>query len=418
MEIVGELCSFEGRLAGTDAERRAANRLAERVRELGRRVEVEPIYIHPQVALVYALHCAVGFAGSLVAVGVPELGFALVLLAATSMYLDLNARLYLLRRLFFRRASQNVVSRGANPDAPARLLITAHLDAARTGAAFSPRATRLTARVAKAVPFAFGPSRLLFWSLALLVPVLGVRMGGVDSNLISILQLPSTLILLVGIFGFVDIALSPIVPGANDNASGVATALSLAAALEADQPRHLEVWIVLTGGEEALMQGMRSFVRSRRKALDPTSTYVLNVDSVGRGEVRYEVGEGAAVTFDLHSRLTEICAAIADSDREDQNRFAAEPLTHGFATDALPARMRRIPATTITCLEPGALMPANYHTVDDVPDALDPEAIDRAHDFALEVIRQLDRDVGRRAGAEQEPDAKPRRKRARARAAR
>lgn len=416
MEIVRELCSFEGRLAGTDAERRAANRLAERLRELGRRAEVEPIYVHPQIGLVYALHCAVAFAGSLVAVAAPALGFALVLLAATSMYLDLNARLYLFRRLFFRRASQNVVSRGARPEAPARLLITAHLDAARTGAAFSPRATRLTARIANALPFAFSPSRLLFWSLALLVPILGVRMAGVDSNLISLLQLPSTLILLVGIFGFVDIALSPIVPGANDNASGVAVALSLAAALEAEEPQHLEVWVVLTGGEESLMQGMRSFLRARRKALDPTSTHVLNIDAVGRGDVRFAIGEGAAVTFDLRSRLTEICAAIADADREGANRFAAEPLTHGFATDALPARLRRLPATTITCLEPGAVVPANYHAAGDVPDAIDPDAIDRAHDFALEVIRQLDRDVGRRAEAE--PAPKPRRKRARAGAAR
>ena len=36
------------------------------------------------------------------------------------MYLDLNGRFYLLRRLFFRRASQNVVSPGAEPEAPAR----------------------------------------------------------------------------------------------------------------------------------------------------------------------------------------------------------------------------------------------------------------------------------------------------------
>ena len=120
MEIIRELCSFEGRLAGTDAERRAANRLAERLRELGRRVEVEPTYVHPQSALVHAAHCLLGFAGSLVAITVPALGFALVLLAATSMYLDLNGRLYLLRSLFFRRASQNVVSPGHEPEAPAR----------------------------------------------------------------------------------------------------------------------------------------------------------------------------------------------------------------------------------------------------------------------------------------------------------
>ena len=112
MEVIRRLCSFEGRRAGTDAERRAANYLAERLREAGRRVEVEPTYVHPQYPLVHAVHCLLGIAGSLASLQVPALGFALVLAAALSMYLDLNTRLYLVRRLFFRRASQNVVSRG------------------------------------------------------------------------------------------------------------------------------------------------------------------------------------------------------------------------------------------------------------------------------------------------------------------
>ena len=67
MEIIRELCSFERRLTGTDAERRASAAMAERLRGLGRRAEAEPIYVHPQSALVHAIHCLIGFAGSLVA---------------------------------------------------------------------------------------------------------------------------------------------------------------------------------------------------------------------------------------------------------------------------------------------------------------------------------------------------------------
>ena len=411
MEIVRELCSFEGRLAGTDAERRAANRMAERLRDTGRRATIEPIHVQPQISLVYAAHCAIGFAGSLLAVELPVVGFALVLLAGTSMYLDLNARLYLVRRLFFRRASQNVVSNGGRSDAPARLVIAAHLDAARTGAVYSPKWMRLFERLANAVPFALSPSRVLFWSLAYLVPVLGVRAAGVDSDLLSVLQLPATLVLLVAVFALIDIELSPIVPGANDNASGVATALSLVAELKVEPPSN-----VLTGGQECLMQGMRSFVRAHRGDLDRSSTYVLNLDSVGAGDVRFEVGEGPAVTYELGSRLTELCAAIADADAEGPNAFRAAPLRHGFATDALPARLAGIPATTITCLAPGAMVPANYHTAADVPEAIEPEALDRAHGFAQELIRRLDADVGRRAGTE--PTPPPRRRRPRGAAGR
>jgi Peptidase family M28 len=395
MEIIRELCSFEGRLAGTDAERRAANRLAERLREQGRRVELEPTYVHPQVALVYALHCAVGFAGSLVSVAIPALGFGLVLFAATSLYLDLNGRFYLLRRVFFRRLSQNVVARGDRPKAPARLLITAHLDAARTGAAYSPRRLRLLGRIANRLPFAFSPPRLLFWSLALLVPLVGVRMAGVDSNAISILQLLPTLVLLVGMFVFVDVELSDVVPGANDNASGVAAAISLADELKSDAPKNLDVWVVLTAGEEGLMQGMRSFVRGHRKQLADRPAYFVCLDSIGGGRVRYTTSEGMTVSFEMGKRMNELCAAIAAGS--SRNGARPEPLAWGFATDAVPVRLARFEATTITTLPEGAIVAANYHQAADEPDAVDPKAVERAHEFALELARQLDRDVGRKS---------------------
>jgi hypothetical protein len=410
MEIIRELCSSGGRLAGTDAERRAANAVAERLRKLGRRVEIDPIHVHPQLGLIYALHCVLGLAASLVAIELPILGFGLALAVATSMFGDLNARFYLLRRMFFRRASQNVVSPGARAGAPARLIISAHLDSARTGAVYSPKLIGRFSRLAGSLPFVISPSRLLFWSLAFLLPVLAARAAGLDSDVISILQLPSSLVLLVGAFAFVDIELSAVTPGANDNASGVATALALADALDADPARHLDVWIVLTGGEECLMQGMRAFMRGHRSELDPSSTYAINLDAVGRGDVRFELGEGPAITYELESRLTELCDAIADADASGPNRFRASGLRHGFATDALPPRLARIPSTTITCLEPGALLPANFNRPSDRPEAIQRPALERAHDFALELIRRLDADIGRRAGAG--PRATPQRGRA------
>jgi hypothetical protein len=320
---------------------------------------------------------------------VPVLGFALVLFAATSMYLDLNGRFYLLRRAFFRRASQNVVSGGGRADAPARLLLIAHLDAAKTGYAYAPKRMRRLNR------FPLSPSRLVFWSAAFLVPVLATRAAGVDSELVSLIQLPPTLVLLIAIFALVDIELSDVVPGANDNASGVAVAISLGEELASEPAENLEVWVVLTGAGEALAEGMRAFVRSRRKQFDPRSTYVVDLVSLGAGDVRFVTGEGPAVTYELGSRLTELATAIAEADAEQANRFRAVAIRHGAGSDALPARLAGWPATTIACIEPGAALPAHYHLPTDLPDSIDPEALDRAHDFALELIRRLDRDLGR-----------------------
>jgi hypothetical protein len=396
MEVIRKLCSFEGRRAGTDAERRAANWLAERLREGGRRAQVEATYVHPQYGLVHALHCALGFAGSLVAIVQPAVGFGLVLLAAVSMYLDLNGRFYLLRRLFFRRASQNVVARGKRPKAPARLFICAHYDSARTGALFQPKRVARASRLAARLPLPIAPFRILFWSLAVLLPILGTRMAGIDSNLISLLQLFPTLILLVGVFMLGDIELSEVVPGANDNASGVATTLALAEELDSDQPENLDVWVVLTGAEECQTEGMRSFIRSHRKSLDGEATYFIVIDAVGAGGVRYDVGEGLAVTYDMDRRLVQLCEAIAAAEREGDDRFAAQPLRSGFATDALPARLAKFRAIAITCLNDGSILPAHYRRPEDVPKRIDQRALNRAHDFTLELIRALDRDVGRR----------------------
>lgn len=400
IESVRRLCSFEGRRAGTDAERRAAGWLAERLRGIGRRAEIEPTYVQPRWALVHAAHCLLALVGSLVAIELPPVGFAIVLLSAFSMYLDLNGRFYLLRRLFFRRASQNVVSPGSRPDAAGRLVLFANYDVAQIGAAYRPSYRRRAAALARLVPVPFSPARLVFWSIAALLPVIGVRMAGVEESWVSILQLPPTLVLLVAIFLLVDTELSPVTPGANVNASGVATVLSLAEELERESPQELDIWVVFPGAGETLDEGMRGFVRSHRDELERERTWFVELDGVGDGDVRFVVSQGRVVSFGMASRLTELCAAIAEADREQENLYRAEPLESGFSSGSLPAVLAKYPATTITCLRPGELAPAGYRTTADVPEALDPEAMARAHGFALDLVRALDGDLVRRAERE------------------
>ena len=397
LEVIRELCSFKDRLAGTDAERRASRWLAERLRDSGRRVEVEPTYVHPQFAIVHAVHCLLGLAGSLVAIVSPPAGFAIVLASATSMYLDLNARRYFVRSLFFRRASQNVLCPGARSGAPARLYLCAHYDSARTGPFFRPRAMARFARIGRIFPVPLGPFRVLFWALAALLPILGARMVGADSAVLSVLQLIPTLVLLVGALMLVNVELSDVAPGANGNASGVATVLSLAEELTSRPPENLDVAVLLTGGSECQMEGMRAFLRAHRGDLDREKTYFLNLESVGRGEVRYVTGEGLAVSFGMDRRVIELCDALASAGGNPEDRPEATPLAWGFATDALPVRLARFPCTTIATIERDGLVPAHYHRLDDVPDRVDPRALDRAHAFALGLVRALDRDVGRLA---------------------
>jgi hypothetical protein len=394
-ELIEELCSFQGRWPGTDAERRAANRLAERLRAMKRKVAIEPTYVHPEYSLVMAAHVLLAIAGSLVALAVAPLGFVMVLFAATSLYLDQNTRLYLIRRLFFRRASQNVVSPGANSSAPARLVLSAHYDAAKTGLVFGPRSTRAAKGLPEPARLLLGPIRLFFWAgIVPLLAVSGARLGGVDAQWLGLAQLIPTALLLVTLALLLDIALSGVVPGAYDNASGVAAVLSTVAQLDGDPPQNLDLWVVLPGAEECNCEGMARWFAAHSRELDPENTFFVNVDSVSYGNVHYLESEGAIISYALDQRLFELCEAIATADSEDGDRYRARPIRIPFHTDALPARTRGFRAISLIGAK-GGVGPPYYHTHADTPDKLDEDAMTRAVEFTVELVRQIDRDVGR-----------------------
>ncbi len=338
-EISGRIeaiCGFEDRIAGTDAERRLANSLAVELESAGRRVEVESIWVQPQWAVVHLLHCLLAIVGSVVAADDPAIGFAIVLVAATSAYLDLSGRWYLIRRLLFRRASQNVHATGrgpAGPEAP-RVVLCANLDAPRTGAAYNPLPMRILDAASRRFPVVSSPTRIWFWSIAFLLIPLGARMAGLDASWLDVVQLLPTLILIVACFLLGEIALSPASPGANANASGVAAVMEALRILDGDPPENLQVDVVLCGGGETTMQGMRSFVRGHRKELDKKATRFVSFESVGRGEPRFALSQGPAVSLPLDPDLAELCAAVAiahDSGddtvrrRADQRRLARAP---------------------------------------------------------------------------------------------
>lgn len=396
-QIVDELCSFAGRGAGTDAERRAANAMASRLRGIGRRAEVEPTYVHPQWALVHALHSVVAIAGSIVAVSQPGIGFALVLAAATSAYLDLNTRFYALRRLFFRRASQNVVSPGGTPEAPLRLVLVAHLDAGRPGSATGPRAVRVARRLSPRMRVALSPWRVYFWGgIAALLPVVGLRMAGVEAQWVSVVQMVPTVIAIASIFVLVDMALSDPVPGAVDNASGVAAVLDAAERLRAEPVEGLDVWVVLAGAGECQAEGMRSFLRAHKGNLEPERTAIVNVDSVGFGSPHYTVTEGAAIGTPTDQGLISICEALAASE---VGAAGPRPIASPLPSDALAAQIRRIPAITVAGLDENGLPSPAHHTEEDVPARCDATAIGRAADLLVSMARLLEREAARRVSA-------------------
>jgi hypothetical protein len=118
MALVRDLAAIERRTAGSDAERRAARLLAQRLRQQGRDARVESFWVRPSWAIVHALVCAAGVAGSVVAVAHPVTGAAVIGAAIILFAGDVSGRLPLLRRLTRERATQTVIAPAPKPGGP------------------------------------------------------------------------------------------------------------------------------------------------------------------------------------------------------------------------------------------------------------------------------------------------------------
>ena len=370
------------RAPGSDAERRAAAHLKERLEGLGREAELESIEVWPNWPLAYAILAVLSVLGSVLSVSVPALGAALALLAPLLTFLDAGVLFPTVRRLLGRRASQNVVSWG-DRDKPGLLVLTAHYDAGRGGIALSQKAEERRAAFGSLVRRPVGALEPLFWAeLAVLLFCL-LRLLGLSGLLLTVLQFIPTVLLVVAVALLLDIALSPTKGGENDNASGAVLALRLAERFGGGKLEHFDLHVVLTGGQKAVAAGSRAFMKRHKRDVSRERTVLLNLDAVGSGTVRYTSREGPLVAIKSHPQLVELCQGIADDD-EDENAFGARPIVNRSPSDGYAARSAGLPAITIGC----------RGRLDYVPARVDPEAVERAEGFCAELIQRLDAEVG------------------------
>jgi len=388
-EIEG-LVEHGGRLAGSDAERRAAGRVEERLTEMGREVEVESIEIHPRWAIVHLLHAVLAIAGSLVSVGFPLIGFALVLVATLSAFGDASGLFRPLRRLTGRRASQNIFS-PEGEDRDGRVVLVAHIDTSRGGAVFGRGLQERLAVLGARIKRPIGP----FVGFMVILLVLGLctfaRVIGQQGNVLTAVQLLPTIGLIVAVVALLDVALSDPVPGANDNASGVATVLRLAERF-GGQLDHFAVWVLITGGQESFGLGMKAFLKAHKDDLDKERTVFINIDEVGAGTVRFGQREGMLLPGKSHPQLFEISQQIAEDDGEG-GAFSAKPLTLRTPSDASIARSAGYPAITIACRNAVGYVP-RHHQASDTADNIDGDSLERAYGFTAELIQRLEAEIG------------------------
>ncbi len=363
-------------------ERAAAAWAAERLAETGaREVRVEPYRGRATNSWSFAAHSVAGLA----AVRLGGLrGALLAALAAVSLERDASGRRPWRRRVLGGGAGANALGRiPARGEARSTVVLVAHLDAARTGLAWHPALARIGAarrvRTRSADPVMAGQAVGLALASAAALARPRTRCRRALATAANVLNAAAIAL-------NVDIARSPTVPGANDDASGVAVALDLARALVAEPLEHTEVLLALVGSEESGMGGFHAVLESHAGALDPSRTFVVGLDTLGCGTPIVACGEGAILTH----RYRAADLAVADEGAASAGEPAPQRWRIGAWTDPLLALTRGIPAICLLSIGPGGSY-THYHVPSDLPEHVDWDSVGACARIAAGTLRAVDR---------------------------
>jgi hypothetical protein len=384
---VRHLASIE-RPSASPGEREAAEWIAANLRELGLDATVEEERAHGTYWWPQGLLSAAGVvAGALALRGRRRTAAVLGAAASAALADDCSAGPLLFRRLLPQRSTWNVVADAGDLTAAETLVLVSHHDAAHAGMVFDERPIELLAKYA---PERF--ERTQRWpelfraiagapALVALGAVLGRRAPVKAGMALSGLSAAA----------FAQIGASPVVPGANDNLTAVATLLALAEHLRDEPVQGLRVILVSTGSEESFMEGMWGFLRRHAARLSPPHTRIVAVETVGSSaELLVAESEGMIVQTSYDAALKdELTAAAADVGVR-----LRRGLELSFATDALPAlRMGYRAAMIASCNE--YRLPGNYHKPSDTADNVDFDRVEEAVAVCECLIRRLAREPAR-----------------------
>ena len=108
-----------------------------------------------------------------------------------------------------------------------------------------------------------------------------------------------------------DIGRHEVVPGANDNLTGVSVLVALAKRLQERPVSGLRVILLSAGAEETLQEGIRGFAARHFPSLPRETTSFINVDTLGCPNLVMLEGEGAVRMEDYDSDFKDLAERLA-----------------------------------------------------------------------------------------------------------
>lgn len=351
------------RRSASAGERASAELVAARLRTVGvGDIRVDHFRYQHTFAGAHAAHFGAGLAAA--AIG----GRRGAVLAATALAFydrEVSGRRQWVRRLLPAGRGANVIGRvPARHERRRTVVLVAHHDAAQTGLMWHPLLARVAAararRQGRVDSFAAAPAAALG---AVTVGCLLGRRG---------LCAAAGAVLAAAMALMADVARGATVPGASDNATGVAGLIALGGRFAAAPLATTEVAVVATGCEESGMGGMAAWLRGGGRDLDPATTLVLGLDTLGAGEPVVLSGEALVRTVHYPPQGPRWVDRGAE-------RAALEPprrwVTGGW-TDPVLAVHAGLPAASIVSIRDGGF--PHYHLPTDRPVNVDWVSVERA----------------------------------------
>lgn len=390
--IAGIVGRAPRRPPASEGELVAQQMIEDEFKRLGLQTSWHGFSFHRSIFADLALHCGMAIAGTVVAMFLPWLGAALHAFAAFSYTMQSTRRHAVIRRLYRRRGSQNLLgvmpaSDGVKPRL--RLVFLGHADASYYGLVFSKQVVKNTMHAPWPLNRAVA---LAVWMMAALVPVDLLRYV-LDQHLavVTIVQWVMTLPAAFGFLLNMDVFLRNVqVPGANDNLTGSVALPVLAERLRHAKPDDVELVFAMTGCEEAGLGGAINMARQFRDKWDPENTLFMCMDGMSNGQLRYVGAEGEMFWLRPDPSLVRIVRDIAASrpDYGPWRDVSPFDITIG-GTDMAAFQALGYRGISFVCIDPETGGPRFYHTPDDTPANLDNDALNDSVDFVEQLALKI-----------------------------
>jgi hypothetical protein len=376
--LIGELAAFD-RPSASEGERRAADLIAAQLESDECSAEIERERAHGTYWWPLGL---LTLASGVAALRPSRLLRVLVgAFTAAALADDISGGSQWFRRAVLPQSDTwNVVGEAGDKSAAQTIVFVAHHDAANWSLLFSPRIPEFFGeRFPEQLERSKTTPPIMFPVFA--GPVLTLLSGLTGSKL---LRRAAAFLSLGSALTFAEIGSRSVVPGGNDNLSGVAVLAGLARLIRQQPVKGLRVLLVSTGSEESFMEGMRGFANRHFESLPLESTKFVCIDSVGSPTLMQLEGEGMLRMADYdESFKQELSAAAAELEIE-----LVRGLRFRNATDALISHQAGYPTLMLGSISQYKA-PSNYHWPTDTAENVDYASVVNATLLCERLMRNL-----------------------------